>query len=202
MNFCRLSQKVIKTSVQTRQCPSVKVALEESKLEPITNFWKNYPVVLALDVPFQIVNFILYGIFNDYLKSMGVDGSVISRLFCGITCGCIAAYVTCPLDVAKTRIISREKVRHVRLIFMMNSLNSMMRKYHCFWQEQANQRNLQAKDVISIAASPDMAFSNATDISIEVMKADRSVDPITGDGVPDIEANNNGIVSYNQPYTT
>ena len=96
--------------MQTRQCTSVKVAIEEAKIEPLGNLWKNYPVVLSLDVPFQIVNFILYGMFNDYLKSMGVKGSVISRLFCGITCGCIAAYLTCPLDVAKTRIISREKV--------------------------------------------------------------------------------------------
>ena len=65
--------------------------------------------MLCLDIPFQIINFILYGNFNDYLKDLGFDTSIITRLICGITCGCIAALLTCPIDVAKTRIISRGK---------------------------------------------------------------------------------------------
>ena len=66
--------------------------------------------MLSLDIPFQIFNFVLYGAVSDLVSnSLGYEASVWTRLFCGITCGMIAAGVTCPLDVCKTRIIRREK---------------------------------------------------------------------------------------------
>lgn len=75
----------------------------------IFNLWRYYPVMLWLDIPFQIMNFFLYGIVSEAVKNAGFDNSILTRLFCGITCGMISAGVTCPIDVCKTRIISRDK---------------------------------------------------------------------------------------------
>jgi hypothetical protein len=65
--------------------------------------------MLWLDIPFQIMNFVLYGIVSETVKQAGFDSSVLTRLFCGVTCGVFSAAVTCPVDVCKTRIIARDK---------------------------------------------------------------------------------------------
>merc|ERR1712178_524926 len=71
--------------------------------------WKFYPALLSLDIPYAIMNFALYGIFNDAVASQGIEANVYTRLITGVACGMIAAGVTTPIDVAKTRIISRAK---------------------------------------------------------------------------------------------
>lgn len=65
--------------------------------------------MLSLDIPFQIINFILFGLLSDAVLKAGVDPSFLSRLFCGITCGMISAGLTCPIDMSKTRIIARDR---------------------------------------------------------------------------------------------
>ena len=72
--------------------------------------WKHYPVMLCLDIPFQIINFVLFGLFSDYvIRELGYDQNILTRLFCGTICGMISAGLTCPLDVAKTRIVARDR---------------------------------------------------------------------------------------------
>ena len=105
----RTPAEVIKTNVQTGQTPNVMVAIEEAKVNGLTSLWKYYPVMLWLDIPFQILNFILFAMVSDAVKSAGFESTILTRLFCGITCGTISAGVTCPVDVCKTRIISRDK---------------------------------------------------------------------------------------------
>jgi hypothetical protein len=65
--------------------------------------------MLSLDIPFQIFNFILFGFVSEAVVNAGFETSIVSRLFCGISCGMITAAITCPIDVCKTRIISRDK---------------------------------------------------------------------------------------------
>ena len=108
----RTPAEVLKTQVQTRQLPSVSAAIDMAKVKNengLRDLWKYYPVMLSLDIPFQVVNFILYGALSDAVVGAGVSSSIWTRLFCGTTCGMISAGLTCPIDVCKTRIISRDK---------------------------------------------------------------------------------------------
>lgn len=108
----RTPAEVLKTQVQTGQLPSVSAAIEQAKIKNpngLLGLWKYYPVMLCLDIPFQIVNFILFGSLSDAVGNAGYASSIWTRLFCGTTCGMISAGLTCPIDVCKTRIISRDK---------------------------------------------------------------------------------------------
>eukprot|EP01040_Poterioochromonas_malhamensis_P005975 gene5975-6422_t len=87
----------------------------QEKLSKIINLWKYYPVMLSLDIPFQIINFILFGIVNDYLQTEHIPQTIWIRLLVGIGCGTTAAFLTCPLDVGKTRILARDKERQKKL---------------------------------------------------------------------------------------
>lgn len=71
--------------------------------------WRYYPVMLCLDIPFQVLNFALLTALSDAVRGAGVPTTILSRLFCGVACGMISAGVTCPVDVCKTRILARDK---------------------------------------------------------------------------------------------
>ena len=49
----------------------------------VLGLWKHYPVMLWLDIPFQIINFILYGVVSDAVAGAGFSQSILTRLFCG-----------------------------------------------------------------------------------------------------------------------
>lgn len=108
----RTPAEVLKTQVQTRQIATIPLAIEQAKIKNpngVLGLWKYYPVMLCLDIPFQIVNFILFGSLSEVVSNAGYASSIWTRLFCGTTCGMISAGLTCPIDVCKTRIISRDK---------------------------------------------------------------------------------------------
>jgi len=108
----RTPAEVIKSQVQMRQAPNVREAFATAKIsnpKGVWGLWKHYKVMLWLDIPFQIINFILYGLVSDAVGGAGYAPSILTRLFCGVTCGMASAAVTCPIDVCKTRIISRDK---------------------------------------------------------------------------------------------
>lgn len=89
----------------------MKTAFNEAKSKGIASLWKYYTVMLSLDIPFQIVNFVLFGLVTDAVTMQAglPANSILTRLLCGVSCGMFSAAVTCPLDVCKTRIISRDK---------------------------------------------------------------------------------------------
>lgn len=123
----RTPAEVIKTQVQTGQSPNVIEALSSAKSNDSNGWlslWKYYPVMLTLDIPFQIINFILYGFMSDAVLSAGFETSVLTRLFCGITCGMIAAGLTCPIDVCKTRIIRRDKEKTLAMASAAASMST------------------------------------------------------------------------------
>ena len=108
----RTPAEVIKTQVQTGQAPNVKEAFETAKIsnpKGVYGLWKHYPVMLWLDIPFQIFFFVLYGAVSEAVAGAGYAPSVLTRLFCGVTSGMASAAVTCPIDVCKTRILSRDR---------------------------------------------------------------------------------------------
>lgn len=88
----RTPAEVIKTQVQTGQLPSVADAVAAAKLKYSSNWlglWKHYTVMLGLDIPFQIMNFILYGSLSEAVTATGIAPSVWTRLFCGASCGMV-----------------------------------------------------------------------------------------------------------------
>jgi len=106
----RTPAEVIKTKVQAAEFPDVTSAFESIRdTEGVPSLWKFYSVMLSLDVPFQVINFILYGFLADVVVNAGVEQNVLTRLGVGIGCGMVAAAVTCPLDVVKTRIQTKVK---------------------------------------------------------------------------------------------
>ena len=108
----RTPAEVIKTQVQTGQSPNCLAAVNEfrgNSEEGLRRLWRYYPVMLWLDVPFQVLNFAMLTALSDAVKAAGFPTSVLTRLFCGVTCGMISAGVTCPIDVCKTRILARDK---------------------------------------------------------------------------------------------
>lgn len=149
----RTPSEVIKTNIQTGLTSNVEEAIDEIKRDEdrFNTLYSNYPIVLWLDIPFQVINFVLYGLLGDYMKAMGIEASIVTRLFAGITCGCAGAFITCPLDVSKTRIISRKK-------------------------ELLNQKKRRQSEILEIAAAPAMAFTNDTDIPAEMLEISRRDD--------------------------
>lgn len=108
----RTPAEVLKTQVQTGQLPSIPAAISDARKKypnGLLGLWKHYTVMLSLDIPFQIINFVLYGIVSDTVGKFGFPPNILSRLFCGASCGMISAAVTCPIDVCKTRIVARDK---------------------------------------------------------------------------------------------
>lgn len=124
----RTPAEVIKTQVQTGQVASVSSALREvftpnapaSESSTVSGtgtgfltLYQRYPVMLSLDIPFQLINFVLYGWLSDLLYTapggLHWQQTFGTRLLSGITCGMVAAALTCPLDVCKTRMIARQK---------------------------------------------------------------------------------------------
>ena len=122
----RTPAEVIKTRVQTFQSPNCKAALLDAKdndEKGLLGLWKHYNVMLTLDVPFQVLNFVLLGFVSDAVLSAGYETSILTRLFCGVTCGMITAAVTCPIDVCKTRIITRDR-KKTEIVDEVKVLNS------------------------------------------------------------------------------
>lgn len=120
----RTPAEVIKTQVQTYQSNSCQESLQTAKNSQngLFGLWKYYPVMLSLDIPFQILNFVLFGFVSDAVLHAGYETSILTRLFCGVTCGMITGAVTCPIDVCKTRIISRDKKANSANIMNMSSV--------------------------------------------------------------------------------
>eukprot|EP01039_Chlorochromonas_danica_P001971 gene1971-2151_t len=106
----RTPAEVVKTQVQTGQAETVRLAWRDHGRD-LGGLFMAYPVVLWLDIPFQLINFLLYGTMSQALANAGVPVSVWSRLLTGVGCGMTAAALTCPLDVCKTRILARNRAR-------------------------------------------------------------------------------------------
>ena len=109
----RTPAEIVKVNVQLGKSSSVRNAFVDVRSQVtesgLPSLWKFYPSLLSLDIPYAIINFALYGIFNDMIASYGIEANVYTRLLSGVACGMIAAGITCPIDVAKTRIISRAR---------------------------------------------------------------------------------------------
>ena len=109
---------VIKQRMQLSNFKSITAcATNLYKNEGFKAFYISYPTTLAISLPFQVVQFTSYEYFKQLLNpSQKYDP--ISHCLAGGIAGGLAAFVTNPLDVAKTLLQTRglstdEKIRRV-----------------------------------------------------------------------------------------
>lgn len=169
----RTPAEIIKTQVQTGQAPSVKESIETIRQENDGDFkvlWKYFPVMMWLDIPFQVMNFILYGIISEALTQAGFAPSTLTRLVCGVASGMVCAGVTCPVDVCKTRIISRDKENSRRQKLMRESMMTIPESMSSEIYQVINSDNI-ALDGLAVPS----LVSNSTVIGYSVLDTSGSI---------------------------
>ncbi|KAL7534331.1 hypothetical protein ACHAWF_004798 [Thalassiosira exigua] len=113
----RVPTEVIKSKMQTNAAGSstlastVRLVLAERDGRAFASGWlgglyRGYGVTLMREVPFAFIQFPLYERFKvEWGKLQGCDASPLQAAACGSVAGGIAAAVTTPLDVVKTRLM-------------------------------------------------------------------------------------------------
>lgn len=103
----RVPAEVVKQRTQASQGSSTyHTLLATLRQEGVRGLYRGYGSTVLREIPFSLVQFPLW----EYLKSLWTkrQGHTLSSLqsaMCGAIAGAVAAYVTTPLDVAKTRIM-------------------------------------------------------------------------------------------------
>ena len=126
----RVPTEVVKQRAQARQFPSSMAALEsilgQRKAVGVAGVWRElyrgWSITIFREVPFTVIQFPLWEAMKTYrLQSTGRD--VVSALESGIAgsaAGAVAAGITTPLDVLKTRMmLAREKTGMWTLLTMI-----------------------------------------------------------------------------------
>ena len=75
--------------------------------EGIKAFYRSYPTVLSMNLPFQCIVFMTYEKMKKLTNPSG-DYNPLSHCFSGAMAGALAAVVTMPLDVCKTLLNTQE----------------------------------------------------------------------------------------------
>lgn len=71
-------------------------------------FYQGYGAALARDVPFRIVQFVVFErVLAEFRARAGHPTSAVENLTFGALAGTVAAAVTCPLDVIRTRMMAQ-----------------------------------------------------------------------------------------------
>jgi solute carrier family 25 S-adenosylmethionine transporter 26 len=73
-------------------------------------FYRGYTVTLVREIPFGLVQYPLY----EYFKKNNTNKSTLELCLCGAKAGGIAAVLTTPIDVIKTRIMTNDMtINHI-----------------------------------------------------------------------------------------
>lgn len=116
----RVPTEVVKQRAQARQYPSSLAALSsilsQRKTVGVTGVWRElyrgWSITIFREVPFTVIQFPLWEAMKAYrLRSTGKDAtSALESGIAGSVAGAVAAGITTPLDVLKTRMmLAREK---------------------------------------------------------------------------------------------
>ncbi|KAI8066337.1 mitochondrial carrier domain-containing protein [Gongronella butleri] len=107
----RVPTEVVKQRLQTKQYTSVSSAVSSVvRTEGILGLYRGFLSTVAREIPFTCIQFPLYEYFKKMYASMyGTAPEPYQAAMCGSLAGGIAAAITTPLDVCKTRIMLSHK---------------------------------------------------------------------------------------------
>lgn len=99
-------------------CSSLAVAKKALKRDGLPGLYRGGLATLAREVPFSLIQFPLWELFKaEVVKHEGRSTTPTESALCGALGGIVAAAMTTPLDVVKTRMMlntdSREKASSV-----------------------------------------------------------------------------------------
>jgi solute carrier family 25 S-adenosylmethionine transporter 26 len=76
----------------------------------VRGLYRGYFVTVSREIPFGLIQYPLY----EYLKRQASDESLFTYSLCGAKAGAVAAFLTTPIDVVKTRVMTTDdlSLRH------------------------------------------------------------------------------------------
>ncbi|WWC73721.1 uncharacterized protein I206_107693 [Kwoniella pini CBS 10737] len=108
----RVPTEVVKSRTQTgaygQGKSSIHSAISTMKFEGIRGFYRGFGITIARELPFTSIQFPLYEGLKSQLSKRYLDGrrpTSYEAAICGSIAGGIAAALTTPLDVVKTRVM-------------------------------------------------------------------------------------------------
>ncbi|CAO3643847.1 mitochondrial carrier domain-containing protein [Cunninghamella echinulata] len=107
----RVPTEIIKQRMQTKQFNSVSSTVSNViRTEGILGLYRGFLSTVAREIPFACIQFPLYEFFKKlYFKQYNQEAEPYQAALCGSLAGGIAAAITTPLDVCKTRIMLSNK---------------------------------------------------------------------------------------------
>eukprot|EP00049_Salpingoeca_infusionum_P010041 m.170233 g.170233 ORF g.170233 m.170233 type:complete len:287 (-) comp14524_c0_seq4:287-1147(-) len=109
----RMPFEMIKQRRQAGLCTSNTACIQDIlRTKGVAGFWSGYFSLVMREVPFSLVQFPIYEKFKSVVKVYNNGEQIPSwqAALCGSGAGAIAAAITTPLDVAKTRILLDPKM--------------------------------------------------------------------------------------------
>ncbi|CAN8064101.1 unnamed protein product [Agarophyton chilense] len=126
-SLVRVPCEVLKQRLQVGIYPNVAHALRASFSAPLPKMYSGLSAQLARDVPYAAVEFVVYENLKERFKS---DGRMVKRarshsLIVGGVSGAIAAVISNPLDVVKTRLMTQTSTSAVRYRGVAHALTTV-----------------------------------------------------------------------------
>lgn len=127
--FVRVPVEVVKQRTQARSGTSLSNLISTVKYEGFRGLYRGYATTVAREIPFSLIQFPLW----EYLK-IKVNGNSPTPIepwkatLCGAFAGGTSAFITTPLDVAKTRVILAEKNSHMSTVNINQALQSIFKQ--------------------------------------------------------------------------
>lgn len=103
-------------AISTRKS-AISILMEAYRTEGVTKgLYRGYTSTILREVPFAFIQFPIWEHLKaNWTASTGLELNSVAVAVCGAIAGGIAAAVTTPLDVAKTRIMLAERNQSTRL---------------------------------------------------------------------------------------
>jgi len=124
----RVPTEVLKTKMQINQ-PGTESLLSTLKLvlsQPGGGLYRGFGITLMREIPFALIQFPIYEkTKHDWARYQGFAVSPLQAAACGSFGGAIAAAVTTPLDVLKTRIMIGQDAQGIRYLGLMDVLEKI-----------------------------------------------------------------------------
>ncbi|DBA02405.1 TPA: hypothetical protein N0F65_007224 [Lagenidium giganteum] len=112
----RVPTEIVKQRMQTGMYDSFKGAVYGIRsTEGLFGFYRGYWSMIAREIPFSFIQFPLWeGLKHQWSQQQGSPVNSLQGAICGSIAGGVAASITTPLDVVKTRLMLGKDVHGVR----------------------------------------------------------------------------------------